>query len=89
MVTGDGGEEIKVTGWHLLTGIPRQVTTPGISGDVHGWAGPWPVVERWWDAGSARRAARLQVVVRNEEAVHTAMLLLREGGRWLVEGIYD
>ena len=89
VVSGERGEEIEVTGRHLLTGVPHRVTTAGIDGAVRGWAGPWPVVERWWEAGSARRAVRLQVVLRDEEDEETAMLLLREGGRWLVEGIYD
>lgn len=89
-VVSDGsGKGVGVTGRHLLTDVPQRVTAVGIAGEVRGWAGPWPVVERWWDAGTARRAVRLQVVLRNEEDEETAMLLLREGGRWLVEGIYD
>lgn len=87
-VTDEHGDEIGVTGWHLLTGVPREVTMAGIGRGVRGWAGPWPVVERWWDANAARRAVRLQVVLDNEKD-ETAVLLLREGGRWLVEGIYD
>ena len=30
-------------------------------GSVRGWAGPWPVVERWWEPGAGRRRAHLQV----------------------------
>ena len=51
---------------------------------VTGWAGPWPVEERWWDAGG-RRKARLQVVLEDG----TAHLLGREGGCWWVEAAYE
>ncbi|HEX5494083.1 MAG TPA: DNA polymerase Y family protein [Mycobacteriales bacterium] len=86
-VTGADGAEIEVNGRSLLTGIPHRVVAAGVDRHVvHGWAGPWPVVERWWEQG--RRAVRLQVVLQDEQG-ETAVLLLREGGRWLVEGIYD
>jgi protein ImuB len=89
LVTDAAGDEIGVTGRELLTSIPAQVVVPGVSQrQVRGWAGPWPVVERWWDDHTARRAVRLQVVL-HENDDETAVLLLREGGRWLVEGIYD
>lgn len=53
--------------------------------DVVGWAGPWPVDERWWDAARARRRARFQVALSDG----TAHLLALEGGRWWVEATYD
>jgi protein ImuB len=89
VVTDAAGAEIGVTGRELLTSIPAQVVVPGVDQRrVRGWAGPWPVVERWWDDVTARRAVRLQVLL-GEDNDETAVLLLREGGRWLVEGIYD
>jgi protein ImuB len=85
-VTDETGKEVEVTGWHLLTGIPHRVD----GRRVCGWAGPWPVVERWWDNDNSRRAVRMQVVLREENSnEQTAVSLLREGGRWLVEGMYD
>jgi protein ImuB len=112
LMTDSRGDEVGVTGRHLLTAIPARVEVPGVGQRrVRGWAGPWPVVERWWDTtGSERRAVRLQVVLTDDvepdpvtgpvrsvggaavngaEAGDAAVLLLREGGRWLVEGIYD
>ncbi len=94
-VTDASGDDIAVTGWHLLTGIPHQVGIPGVEHHhVRAWAGPWPVVERWWDADDGRRAVRLQVLLdngteRDSPPAQTAVLLLRQGGRWLVEGMYD
>lgn len=116
LMTDAQGDEVGVTGRHLLTSVPARVEVPGVGQrKVRGWAGPWPVVERWWDTtGAERRAVRLQVVLTddvepdvepnvepepatgpvrpvNGVAVNgdAAVLLLREGGRWLVEGIYD
>ena len=88
LVTDADGGEVGVTGRHLLTGIPEHVVVAGIEQSrVHGWAGPWPVVERWWDTGP-RRAVRLQLVLGSDDDDETAVLLLREDGRWLVEGTY-
>jgi protein ImuB len=91
LVTDADGSEIGVTGRHLLTGMPARVVVAGIEQSrVHGWAGPWPVVERWWDT-APRRAVRLQLVLGSDEdsdEAETAVLLLREDGRWLVEGTY-
>jgi protein ImuB len=52
---------------------------------VAGWAGPWPVDERWWDPPARRRRARFQVVT----AAGDAFVLVLEGGRWWVEALYD
>lgn len=53
--------------------------------EVCGWAGPWPVDERWWAPGEARRQARFQVCLADGRA----MLLALDGGAWVVEAIYD
>jgi protein ImuB len=89
LVTDTDGGEVGVTGRHLLTGMPERVVVEGIEQSrVHGWAGPWPVVERWWDTGP-RRAVRLQLVLgSDEDDTETGVLLLREDGRWLLEGMY-
>ncbi|KAB1119355.1 DNA polymerase Y family protein, partial [Micromonospora sp. AMSO12t] len=62
----------------LTVGAARPV-------EIVGWAGPWPVDERWWAPSEARRRARFQVCL----ADGTALLLAVEAGRWLVEAIYD
>ncbi|MGD1014264.1 MAG: hypothetical protein ABR963_07750 [Acidimicrobiales bacterium] len=59
----------------LLTSYARRT--------VCWYAGPWPLVERWWVLG--RRRAYLQVVLSLGEAV----LLSAESGRWWLVGIYD
>lgn len=51
---------------------------------VTGWAGPWPVHERWWDTAVHRRLARLQVACSDG----SAHLVAYEQGRWWLEGSY-
>jgi protein ImuB len=94
------GAEVGVTGRHEMTSAPHRVAV----GDrparrVLAWAGPWPVDERWWQPELGRRLARLQVVLaspdredtdrEDADPEQTALLLVRESGRWLVEGVYD
>ncbi|MPZ25408.1 MAG: DNA polymerase Y family protein [Micromonosporaceae bacterium] len=52
---------------------------------IAGWTGPWPVHERWWAPGEARRRARFQVRLADGRA----LLLVRSEGRWCVEAWYD
>jgi protein ImuB len=89
------GAEVGVSGRHVVTADPHRVAVSGgPPRAVLGWAGPWPAVESWWAPGEARRRARIQVRLGASgqpahEPGETALLLVREGGRWLVEGVYD
>ena len=56
----------------------------GGEADVVGWAGPWPVVQRWW-SGAGTRRVYLQAALADGRAV----LLVLEGGRWALEADYD
>ncbi|GLI28914.1 DNA polymerase [Agromyces rhizosphaerae] len=58
---------------------------PGGQRRVRAWAGPWPVVERWWDEATARRAHRFQVV----DDDGAAWLLVRDADEWRAEARYD
>ena len=80
------GRSVGVTGRGLVSAPPQQVAVADAApAPVVAWAGPWPVDERWWDPASARRRARLQVVLPGGKA----HLLGLEGGRWEVEATYD
>lgn len=68
-----------------LVGDPVTFTASGSAQPVIGWAGPWPVDERFWDDARHRRAARFQVVAGDGSAW---LLLLDEHG-WWAEGRYD
>ncbi len=80
------GTPVGVTGRHVITAAPAVVVTGGAEPvEVLGWAGPWPVEERWWVPGQARRLARVQVRLADGRA----LLLSVESGRWWVEASYD
>lgn len=57
---------------------------------VDSWAGPWPVVERWWTP-AGRRGAYLQIALASEESAPTPSAVLAgfSDGRWSLEGVYD
>lgn len=77
---------VGVTGRCTATGEPARVSiAAGPWYDVVGWAGPWPVDERWWDVDHARRRARFQIVLSDG----TAHLFALEDSRWWVEATYD
>ncbi|BDZ43705.1 hypothetical protein GCM10025865_30040 [Paraoerskovia sediminicola] len=71
----------------LTMNAPPAQVVPGPDGTprtVHGWAGPWPVAERWWTP-APRRRVYLQVVLDDG----SGLLLAGSQGAWVVEAIYD
>ena len=86
VVLDDAGEPVGVSARLELTGDPAALIVER-SGPmaISGWAGPWPVDERWWAAGEGRRRARFQVALADGRA----LLLSLAGGHWAVEAIYD
>ncbi|MFD2763221.1 DNA polymerase Y family protein [Micromonospora eburnea] len=80
------GEPVGVSARLAVSAAPaRLVVGTGRPAEIVGWAGPWPVDERWWAPAEARRRARFQVCL----ADGAALLLAVEAGQWLVEAIYD
>lgn len=66
--------------------LPGAVGVPDADGGpVRAWAGPWPVVERWWDPARARRVHRFQLVDHDG----CAWLLIRDADGWWAEARYD
>lgn len=63
---------------------PAQGDLPERETPVTGWAGPWPVVQRWWGP-EPRRLVYVQATLGDGRAV---LLALREGV-WAVEARYD
>lgn len=85
---GADGALVDVDERGLLTGVPDQFSPTGGRGDlceVEAWAGPWPVIERWWDPEQARALHRFQLV----DAGGTAWLLALDHHQWWAEGCYD
>ncbi|MCP9276714.1 DNA polymerase Y family protein [Mycolicibacterium arenosum] len=85
------GNPVRVTGRGLFTAEPARLKGDRTSGGLSWWAGPWPVDERWWDAGSAGgRTARAQVLLSGDErAGGRALLLCYRQRRWYIEGAYE
>ncbi|GAB7047403.1 DNA polymerase Y family protein [Catenuloplanes indicus] len=80
------GEDVRVSGRLELSGEPARLLAEGDEpADIIGWAGPWPVDERWWAPAEAHRRVRFQVTL----AGGAALLLSLAGGRWFVEARYD
>jgi protein ImuB len=85
VVDTDGGD-VQVTGRGVCSGAPASLSIDGGPwAAVVGWAGPWPVEERWWDPPEHRRRARFQLLTSSGHAVLAAV----EGGRWWIEATYD
>ncbi|QWL28096.1 DNA polymerase Y family protein [Rathayibacter toxicus] len=88
LVTGPRGEPVSVTERGSLNTVPAFFSpapshaklTP-----VTRWAGPWPLDERWWDASTAARYHRFQIV----DSTGVAWLLLSFNGEWAAEAQYD
>lgn len=70
------GEPV-VVWWPPQDGVEREAR-------VTGWAGPWPVVQRWWGDGAGRQVY-LQVTLVGG---HALLLALRDGV-WRLEALYD
>ena len=69
----------------LLTALPCTLAVDdGPPEEVCGWAGPWPLTQRWWVPGAVA-GSRLQVL----RADGVAFLLFGCAGRWEVVGAYD
>ncbi|MGA0043843.1 MAG: hypothetical protein ACO3II_04540 [Ilumatobacteraceae bacterium] len=82
-VHGTDGRSVGVTSRHAMSDEPAVVRMGSATYDVLAWAGPWPVEERWWDAQRARRAVRLQLLLRERGTEQTrAMIAVLEHHVW-------
>jgi protein ImuB len=94
VLDGDG-RSVSVSGRGMLSGTPRSLRVlagdeasgwrPGPSRRITGWAGPWPIEERWWEPGRHRRQARFQMVTDDG----CGYLVLAEHRRWWIGAVYD
>lgn len=80
------GRPVAVTGRGAPTGTPALLRTAGGRWrHVTAWAGPWPVDERWWDTGAARRLSRFQMLTADQ----VGYLCAAAADRWWIEAVYD
>jgi hypothetical protein len=84
-VTDDTGNAVTVTGRCVVSAAPAWLAAEGEPPlRITGWAGPWPLSERWWDPAAARRRARFQLLTGDGRAWLAAV----QDGRWLIEAAY-
>ncbi|MBV9449628.1 MAG: DNA polymerase Y family protein [Streptosporangiaceae bacterium] len=84
-VTDRGGRPVTVSGRCEVSAPPQTLAVDGgPPREITGWAGPWPLAERWWDPDSASRRARFQLVTEDGRAWLAAV----RGGRWRIEAGY-
>ena len=86
VLTADG-QTVRITDRGIISGEPARLRTrvgaePLV---IEAWAGPWPIDERWWDARTAVRYDRFQIV----DSDGVAWLLLCLDGEWAAEARYD
>ena len=79
------GRPVQVTGRAMLSAPPDSFRWGQHNWPVTGWAGPWPIDEKWWAHG--RRYARVQVAVATERGSQ-AFILLCYRGQWRIEAAY-
>ncbi len=85
-VLDGSGRMVRVDGRGGLSASPTVVSLNGRDPqDVTGWAGPWPIDERWWEPLLHRRLARFQITTANG----VAMLAVVENQRWWVTAMYS
>ncbi|WP_109507649.1 DNA polymerase Y family protein [Nocardioides speluncae] len=84
-VLAEDNAPVRITDRGALSATPRWLCQNDHRVAITGWAGPWPIRQRWWSPAQHRRLDRFQVLA----ADGTAWLLLLEKGRWLAEARYD
>lgn len=86
------GRPVRIDERQVISSPPARVAVGGARPQVvHGWAGPWPVEQCWWDVEAGWGGYRLQVVLGSTDGAGEEALLLvcQEGGRWSLAGRYD
>jgi protein ImuB len=87
------GSPVAVDDRGSLTGTPAAYTPHPLDSGPDGanrrrvvaWAGPWPVLERWWDRSGGQSVQRMQIV----DADGNAWLLALDDRGWRAEARYD
>ncbi len=76
---GELSSEPAIVCLDLVANVGKQIRNRVVA-----WAGPWPTEERWWDEGTHRRRARLQLEL-DDGSAHVVVI---EHGQWWLEATY-
>ncbi|WP_327112852.1 DNA polymerase Y family protein [Nocardia sp. NBC_01730] len=86
------GTPVKVTDRAMFDADPALLRWGSRQWRLTGWAGPWPVDERWWaldsDDTPAECIARAQVQLDGEPSDVRVLLLVYYDETWCAEGLY-
>ncbi|WP_233608421.1 DNA polymerase Y family protein [Nocardia stercoris] len=91
-LTAADGTGVWVCDRGLFTAEPARLRWGSKQWPVTGWAGPWPLDDRWWatpteaDAAPVEGSVRVQIQLDGDTRV---LLLLGYAGTWHVEGLYE
>ncbi|HZC27173.1 MAG TPA: DNA polymerase Y family protein [Actinopolymorphaceae bacterium] len=88
-VLGSVGHVVQVDERGALSDECRVLSRESATAPIIGWAGPWPVDERWWDPRTASRCARFQVACADGSAFVLRYETANPHGRWWIEACYD
>ncbi|MGC5617082.1 DNA polymerase Y family protein [Georgenia sp. Z1491] len=91
------GADVRIGARGLLSADPAQVLLTDEPRRIAGWAGPWPVVERWWarpghgaaGAGDVTDRDRVYLQARLVGDEPQAVLLVGTSAGWLLDAVYD
>lgn len=82
------GTAVQLTERGLFTAPPARLTWGSRRWPLAGWAGPWPIDDRWWTP-DATVTARAQVQLDGAPSDTRVLLLIYRAETWHAEGIYD
>jgi len=70
-----------------LSSTPHHIISQGRVRGVVAWAGPWPVLERWWESPPTRCWHRVQLV--DDTGMGWLIKTIDGEGNWVAEARYD
>jgi protein ImuB len=83
-VVDEQGRPVRVSGRGLISAPPQTLVLDHQRFALAGWAGPWPLQERWWEPDGGRRRARFQLLTEQGDAYLVGL----EQGCWTVDAVY-
>ncbi|MFJ2665045.1 DNA polymerase Y family protein [Nocardia fluminea] len=89
-LTAADGTPVLVTDRGLFTAVPTRLRWGSKQWALLGWAGPWPITERWWSTAEPTcLAVRVQVQLDADPTEIRAVLLVYDAALWHAEGVYE
>jgi protein ImuB len=81
----DDSKPVTLVG-HALSAPPQRMGISSNTRAIVSWAGPWPVMEKWWDPSHARYNYRLQLL--DDQGIGW-LVTAEKNNVWFLEARYD